>query len=331
VDSSINTFNGSPLVSIDGTGNFGLKRHYSLVNSETGELVYDDKDEDGKKSGETFLQKKMAMLTSFKEGKGGYIVYRSMVDGKEKWRKNFTAGEAKMKGLIGGIMSLAGVFVLSSEGRNDVNENLIISTATKIFYINGSTGEEIWSKTTDKNIISIARSNDDKYLFYQAGGKLNYCNVNTGADVLQSPIKENSGIISVKASSRGYIINTGHGSNIVTEEGNYKFKKNLCKKYSVYDMVQLEDGYIFTNYSDNPEIRRLAQLRREAMAKADNKPVPAPERDALFVSKYDFEGNKIWEKVFMEFEPKCYFLPKGIFITSNNLGAFYTKRRKNKI
>jgi hypothetical protein len=322
-DSSITAFPGSPLISIDGRGNFGIKGRNSLVNSETGVIVYSDKDEEGKKSGETFLQKKMALLTEFKDGKEGYIVYRSMIDGKEKWRKNFTASEAKMKGLLGAITNLAGLFVMSTEKRNDVNENIIINTATKIFYLNGATGEEIWTKTTDKNIISVVRSNDDKYLFYQAGGKLNYCDVNTGVDVLQKPIKENDAILSVRASNNGYIVNTGHGSNIITAEGAYKFKKNLCKKYSVYDMVQLEDGYIFTNYNDNVEMKKLMREREIAMAKADNKPVPPVSREALFVSKYDFEGNKIWEKVFMEYDPQCYFMPKGIFVTSNNLGAFY--------
>lgn len=309
-DSSVKVHEGTPYVTIFGNSNFGFKKEYTMLNVETGKVVFNNDTESGSVTGEVFLQKRNAFLVFVKEGKGGYVSYRSLDTGEETWRKSFTGAENKTSGLLGSILQMAGVFTMRGEENNEVSENIIVYTASKVFCIDATNGNELWSKDYGKLITKAVRSDDGKYLFVQINGvSLYYIEVASGKEILEKGLKLKFNLNNVTKEENGYRILTDRGINILQEDGTLKFNKPIGKSIITKFCWKLPDGYLLACDPD--------------MIKSRDQNTGAPERmDRLDIIKINGEGDKIWQKYFGG-TAKMFALQSGMFVIDEYMANFY--------
>ncbi len=308
-DSSVKVHTGTPYITISGTSNLGFKREYTMLNAETGEVVFSNKTETGNVTSEVFLQKKNAFLVFAKEGSGGYASYRSIETGKETWRKNFGKDETKAGGFAGALLRLAGEFMLRSEAGNDVNETIVLYTANKIFCVDPANGNELWSKDYGKVIANAVRSDDGKYLFVQYSGILfNYIDMTTGVEMLPKPSKVKFGLNNVTKMGKEYMVLTDRGINILQEDGSFKFSKTVGKSIYTSFAWKLNDGYLLASNPDGMSI--------------DSKTGQQKRFGRLDIIKINEEGDKVWAK-YLGGSGKMFALKAGLFVIDEQMANLY--------
>ncbi len=312
-DSTLKVHAGKPYITITGKSTFGLKREYTILNSETGEIVFNNQTENGKASEEVFLQKKNAFLVFGREGKGGFASFRSLETGKETWKKSFNKEEANGKGLLGNIMSLAGTltgfFMLESEANNDVSENIVLHTSNLIFCLDGNNGNELWRKDFGKMLSYAIRSDDGKYLFVQySGNKFNYLDMATGKEMLANPLKFKFYITKATKLNGGYMLLTDKGFNILQDDGTLKFDKNVGRDVRTSEVWKLDDGYILAS-DPNELIRNSSEEAKTKYGKLD-------------ILKVNENGDKLWTKSF-GFNGKMFMIKSGLFVFNDNMADLY--------
>ena len=308
-DTSLKVHEGTPYVTIYGTSNFGFRKEYSMLNAETGKIIFSNSSENGKVLSETFLKKKNAFLVFAKEGNGAYVSYRSLETGEETWRKNFSKEESSGKGLLGSILSMAGEFIIKSEERNDIGDNIVIYTLNKIFCLNAATGKELWTKDYSKPIVKAIRGDDDKFLFVQYSGILfNYLDLATGKEMLASPLKHKSGLLSATKMDKGYMILSDRGLNILQDDGTFKYNKNIGKNIITGFAFPLSDGYLLAS---NPDA-----IKTDARTGAETK------FGRLDIVKVNEAGEKVWTK-FLGGTGKMFALKTGLFVIDEQMANMY--------
>jgi PQQ-like domain len=308
-DSSLKVHTGTPYISITGTSGFGLRKEYTMLNAETGKVVFSNKTEDGTVTDQIFLNKKKAFLVFAKKGSGAYVSYRSIETGTEVWRKEFTAEQSKAGGLLGGLLKLTGEFMLRSEANNDNNDNVIVYTINNIFCLDAANGNTLWSREYKKPIALAIRSDDDKYLFVQYSGiYLNYLDVGSGKDILSSDLKLKNNLINVTKVAEGYMIITQRGLNILKEDGTYKYSKAIGKNIFSAFGYKLNDGYLLASNPDqtttDPNTGTQVRFGR------------------LDIVKVNEEGDKVWAK-YLGGTGKMFALKSGLFVIDENMANLY--------
>ncbi len=308
-DSSVKVHAGTPYITINGTSSFGFKKEYTMLNAETGEVIFSNKTESGDVTSEVFLQKKNAFLVFAKEGSGVYASYRSLETGEETWRKNFRNDETKAGGLLGSLLKLAGEFMLRSEVNNDVSESIVLYTANKLFCLDPTNGNELWSKDYGKVIVNAIRSDDSKYLFVQYSGILfNYIDMATGKEMLAKPSKLKFGLINATKLDKGYMILTDRGVNILQEDGSFKFDKPIGKSINTAFAWKLNNGYLLAS---NPDAMKV-----------DSRTGTQTRFGRLDILKINEEGDKVWAK-YLGGSGKMFPLKTGLFVIDEQMANLY--------
>jgi hypothetical protein len=329
-DSTIKVHEGTPFVTLFKNKNVGkqsffVNNKYVLLNSETGQTVYSNLNTRENIMSETYLQQKNAILTVAKESGGAYVALRSFKTGDELWRKSFSKAETRGKGLLGGLMKLAGVFILIGEENNDVANSIILYTYDDVYCLDAETGKELWKKSFEKRITNAVRSSDLKYLFVQdAKFKVNYLDVSTGKEVLSTPFKERAEIYGVDYTKNGYVVKTAYGINLLNNEGVYTFNSNIGYRLNAYQVDYLDDGYLISNYKSSSRIEQENSKARQetgGMEEADyeknNRTIP------LEIGKFGFDGKQIWAKTISQANARFYTLEKGIMLINEDFATMY--------
>jgi hypothetical protein len=295
-DTSVKVHNGTPYVTIYGTSTFGLRKEYTMLNAETGQVVFSNKTEDGNVTGEVFLNRKKAFLIFAKKGSGAYVSYRSLESGTELWRKEFSANESKSTGLVGALLKMSGEFLLRSEANNDNAENIILFTINTIFCLNATSGNTLWSIDYKKPIVNAVRSDDEKYLFVQHSNILfNYIDMVTGKEVLPSNLKLKNSLINVTKDAKGYLLLTERGVNVLQNDGTFLYNKNIGKNIVTNKVWTLNDGYLMANNG---------------------------ARGIVDIVKVNKEGDKVWTK-YLNGDTKIFTLQSGIFAINDAEADLY--------
>lgn len=296
------------------------KKETTILNAETGFELYSNQDSNNISKGQTFLQNKKVLINIFKNGSDVVLEYINLETGLTTWKKTFGSEDIAGKGLLsrfGGMIDALKIEDNSNtilpiyvDKNADLNQNFIVWSRGKIFYLNEKDGSVIWSKNASKEFWSVVTSDDNKYVYYNDKGKLNYLDLSSVKEMLEEPIATTKVLTEVKTINENYYLIYKNGFNVLQQNGKLLRKKDFNNSWIIKDIYLQNDGGFLvkggsTNMQEGNLIAKISSSGDEIWKKSFNRltlllePMPTGiigiTTDEVNFYNY-LDGKEIWEK-----------------------------------
>ncbi|AXT59136.1 hypothetical protein D1816_01815 [Aquimarina sp. AD10] len=284
------TIDGLPLFYIEYTPLAGKTRGM-IINSSTGDVVYDTKDDGYRIKNFTLLPDNGIILFELTKDSERYLMSFSLKTWKKLWVTPLGESSGFIKSLVSGKSFIDHGPYFTKEN------NLILGIKNEIFAINGSNGGVMWDHETDKKIKALVYSanNNSLYLGIKKSKKLTVLNPTDGTDITPGKLKLRGTLIDVRPDeANNLILVETEGFNIIDPSTNeFKWKKSFKIEY-LDEVIPHEKGLI-------------------AIGK--------DEKDGT-ISLVDGEGKKIWSS-----KVKGY----AYYVTPTDKGVMYVSTERSNI
>ena len=258
-----------------------------IINSNTGAILFDTKDDNYRIKDYTLVPEKGMILFELTKDKVRYVMNFSLKTWEEEWITPVGKNKTNLlKKLYKGMSSF-----LSHEPQFDNKGNMIIGIDDTIYVLKTSDGTIAWNYEAKNNIKALVYSpiNNNLYLGVKKSNRLTIFNPATGEDITPGKLKLRGYMIDlVKNNEDNLILIETEGFNIIDPKTNeFRWKKSF-KIEPLSEVIALKDGYI-------------------AIGK--------DEKDGV-VAKVDLEGKKVWNTKIKGYSYYVTLTEKGVLYIS---------------
>lgn len=260
-----------------------------IINSSTGDILFDTKEEDYRIKGYTLLPEKGMILFELTKDKVRYVMNFSLKTWKKEWITPVGKDKSKLlKKLYKGFTMSS---FLSHDPQFDNKGNMIIGIDDTIYVLKTKDGTIAWSHEAKDDVKALVYSpiNNNLYVGIKKSNKLTIFNPVTGEDITPGKLKLRGYMIDlVEGKSDDLILIETEGFNIIDPKTNeFRWKKSF-KIEPLSEVITLKDGYI-------------------AIGK--------DEKDGI-AAKVDLDGKKIWDTKIKGYSYYITLTDKGILYIS---------------
>jgi hypothetical protein len=151
---------GTPYFMIETAKTLGLgKPQTSIIEAETGKIVFNSTESEMKISGKRPLYRLGALLIEGTRNKRSFIALLDFATGKERWSKDVGAAKTGLKALL----NTKSIFIVPP--MVDKNGNLVIVDKDIVICLNGNDGSEVWKKEFKEKIEDALLTYDKSSVF----------------------------------------------------------------------------------------------------------------------------------------------------------------------
>ncbi len=199
-----------------------------VMNSSTGEIIFDTKDKGYRIKNYVILHDKGTILFEILDKKDRKLMNFDLAKKKINWITDLGKSSGLLKRLIGNSFINHGPIFT-------IKDNLIIGVKDEIYTINFNNGEIIWKYKAKKKIKALVYSdkNNSLYVGIKKSSKLKVLNPDNGDDITPGKLKLRGTLINVKPDNLGNLILVEtEGFNIIDPATNlFRWKKSFKIDY----------------------------------------------------------------------------------------------------
>lgn len=229
---------GLPIIYIEYSPIVGKTRGL-LINSSTGNILYDTKDDEVRIKDFTLFPDKGYILFELLKGNERKVMCFSLKTLKKDWIADF--GESKS------FISKLTKATFVNHGPFFYKENLILGIENMIFSVNSANGEIIWKYEADKKINALVFSEESNNLYVgiKKTKKLKVLDPNNGKDITPGKLKLKGTLVDIRPDNENNLILVeSEGFNIIDPKtNNFKWKKSF-KLDGLGEVIAHDKGYI---------------------------------------------------------------------------------------
>ncbi len=234
---------GLPMFYADYTPMVGKTRGL-LINSSTGDIIFDTKDEGYRIKAFNLYPERSCILFEAMKGNEQMLMKFSL----KTWEQEWLASVGETKGLIGkakGALSSAS-FIKFGPYFTTGNQ-LILGKKDKILSFDFNTGALSWEQESKKKIKALVYSdlNDKIYLGIRKSSKLTVLDPSSGKDITPGKLKLRGSLLDVRADeNNNLILVETEGFNLIDPKTEtFKWKKSFKIDY-LDEVIPYKDNYI---------------------------------------------------------------------------------------
>lgn len=273
-----------PLFYIEYSSLLGKNRGI-IINSRTGKILYDTKEDDYRIKNFTVIPDQAMVLFELTKDKTMYLMSFSL----KTWQNQWVAELGKYK--PGLLSKLAQATFIDHAPQFDSQGNMIIGIDDNIYVLNPNTGSVIWNYEAENKIKALIYSsiNNNLYLGVKKSNTLKIFNPETGEDITPGKLKLRGFMIDlVKDEKDNLILVETEGFNIIDPKTNeFKWKKSF--KIEPLSEVIPSGDYFYAIGKD--------------------------EKDGI-IAKVDAEGKSIWDTKIKGYAYYVTLTDKGVLYIS---------------
>lgn len=292
---------GLPIFSIESTSLMGSTKSV-IMNSSSGEIVFDSKEENLKFGQYHILPKIASILFEVKQEANNKLLLFNYETSQISWLSDLGPATKGVKGLI--KRSYRGFTFLNFDPVIMDNSRMLVGEGKKISVIEYNTGKILWSSSFKKGLKAIAYSPVDKKVYVGIKEKLQVFDAASGKDVTAGKMKLGGSLESIFSNSdNNIVIVDSKGFNILNAQtGNFLWKKPFGID-GLYDVIEMEDNYIAIG----------------------------SEEKSSTIAKVSKNGKKIWKEKLDGFAYHVQPIDKGIFYLSTEKSNILTYEEGDKV
>jgi outer membrane protein assembly factor BamB len=214
---------GTPYFMIETAKTLGLgKPQTSIIEAETGKIVFNSTESEMKISGKRPLYRLGALLIEGTRNKRSFIALLDFATGKERWSKDVGAAKTGLKALL----NTKSIFIVPP--MVDKNGNLVIVDKDIVICLNGNDGSEVWKKEFKEKIEDALLTYDKSSVFVSYENRIDLLKTENGTSAYGEKLLKLNGKCNGLApyDSKSYILKHSEGVNIIdAETGALRWKK----------------------------------------------------------------------------------------------------------
>ncbi|PCI31626.1 MAG: hypothetical protein COB60_11190 [Flavobacteriaceae bacterium] len=296
-----------PMFYIEYSPLLGKKRGL-LMNSNTGKILYDTKEEGYRIKNFTSIPEQGIILFELLKEKTMYLMKFSLKTWQEDWIVSL--GKKPKSGLLKKIMAFESSSFLDHTPQFGTHGNMIVGVGKHIYVINSTNGNMEWQYEAKNKIKALVYSslNNNLYVGIKKSNKLIIFNPQTGENITPGKLKLRGYMLDlVKDKAGNLILVESEGFNIINPESNtFRWKKSF-KIEPLTEVIPLDDGnFIAIGKDDKDGI--IAKVNADGKKIWDAKVkgyayyINLTDKGVLYISTersniLDFEkGKDLWKK-----------------------------------
>ena len=234
---------GLPLFYVDYQPMVGKTRGL-LINSSTGDIVFDTKDEGYRIKAFNLYPERSCILFEAMKGNEQMLMKFSL----KTWEQDWVASVGEAKGLIGKAKgALSNQSFIKFGPFFTATDQLVIGKKDKIISYDFKTGAQTWEQESKKKIKALVYSdlNDKIYLGIRKSSKLTVLDPSSGKDVTPGKLKLRGSLLDVRADeNNNLILVETEGFNLIDPKTEtFKWKKSFKIDY-LDEVIPYKDNYI---------------------------------------------------------------------------------------
>jgi outer membrane protein assembly factor BamB len=214
---------GTPYFMIETAKTLGLgKPQTSIIEAETGRIVFNSTEAEMKISGKRPLYRMGALLIEGTRNKRSFIALLDFSTGKERWSKDVGAAKTGLKALL----NTRSIFTVPP--MVDKNGNLVIVDKDIVVCLNGKDGSEVWKKEFKEKIEDALLTYDRSSVFVSYENRIDLLRTESGTSAYGEKLLKLNGKCNGLApyDEKSYILKHSEGVNIIdAETGQLRWKK----------------------------------------------------------------------------------------------------------
>ncbi|SEP04163.1 PQQ-binding-like beta-propeller repeat protein [Niastella yeongjuensis] len=214
---------GTPYFMIETAKSLGLgKPQTSIIEAETGKIIFNSNDADMKISGKRPLYHLGALLIEGTRNKRSFIALLDFNTGKERWSKDVGAAKTGLSALL----NTRSIFTVPP--MVDKNKNLVIVDKNNVICLNGNDGSDVWRKEFKEKVEDAMLTYDRSKLFVTYENRVDLLGTDNGTSAYGEKLLKLNGKCNGLApyDKKSYIIKHSEGVNIIdAETGELRWKK----------------------------------------------------------------------------------------------------------
>ncbi len=303
-----------------------------IINSSTGKILYDTKDDDYRIKNSTVIPEQATVLFELTKDKTMYLMSFSL----KTWQKQWVAELGKYK--PGLINKLTQTSFIDHAPQFDSQGNMIIGINNEIYVLNPNNGSIIWNYEAENKIKALIYSsiNNNLYLGVKKSNKLKIFNPATGEDITPGKLKLRGYMVDlVKGNSDELILIETEGFNIIDPKTNeFKWKKSF-KIEPLSEVIPSGDDFYAIGKDEKDGI--IAKVNAEGKSIWDTKIkgyayyITLTDKGVLYISTeraniLDYnKGKDVWKK-----DVKFRSIPAVTFDNQENKVVLYENGKAYK-
>ncbi|MGQ1911312.1 hypothetical protein ACT3CE_16180 [Marinifilum sp. RC60d5] len=236
---SFMTIDGLPIIYFDYTPVVGKVRGI-LMNSSTGEVLFDTKDEGFRIKDFTLIYEKGIILFELLKGNERNLMSFSL----KTWKKEWISAVGESKGIIKKYSKVS--FIDHGPYFNSEN-NMLIGLKNEIYCISLTDGSVLWKHEANKKINALvySKANNSLYVGIKKSKKLLVLDPNNGSDITPGKLKLKGTLVDVRVNEDGNLILVEtEGFNIIDiKTNNFLWKRSFKIDY-LEEVIPHEKGFI---------------------------------------------------------------------------------------
>ncbi|MBO9202007.1 MULTISPECIES: outer membrane protein assembly factor BamB family protein [Niastella] len=235
---------GTPYFMVETAKSLGLgKPQTSIIEAETGKIIFNSNDADMKISGKRPLYHLGALLIEGTRNKRSFIALLDFATGKERWSKDIGAAKSG----LGALLNTRSIFTVPP--MVDKNKNLVIIDKNNVICLNGTDGSDVWKKEFKEKIEDAMLTYDRSKLFVTYENRVDLLATETGVSAYGEKLLKLNGKCNGLApyDKKSYIIKHSEGVNIIdAETGQLRWQKESSLD-NINDIRLTEHGILAIN------------------------------------------------------------------------------------
>lgn len=278
-----------------------------IINSNTGAILFDTKDDNYKIKGYTLLPENGMILFELIKEKVRYVMNFSLKTWEKEWITPVGKDKSKLlKRLYQGFTMSS---FLSYEPQFDNQGNMIIGIDDTIYVLKISDGTIAWNYEAKNDIKALVYSsiNNNLYAGIKKSNRLTIFNPATGEDITPGKLKLRGYMIDlVKGNSDDLILIETEGFNIIDPKTNeFRWKKSF-KIEPLSQVINLKDGYIAIGKDEKngvvAKVNLVGKKVWDTKIKGYSYYVTLTDKGVLYISTdraniLDYnKGNDVWKR-----------------------------------
>jgi len=218
---------GTPYFMVETSKSLGLnKPQTSIIEAETGKIVFNSTESDMKIAGKRPLYHLGALLIEGTRAKRSFIALLDFGTGKERWSKD--VGVAKTSLGLGKMMGLKGNSIFNVPPMVDKNGNLLIVDKNTVICLNSNDGSDVWKKEFKERVGDAMLTYDRSKLFVTYENRVDLLATENGTSAYGEKLLKLNGKCNGLApyDGKSYILMHSEGVNIIdANTGELRWKK----------------------------------------------------------------------------------------------------------
>jgi outer membrane protein assembly factor BamB len=214
---------GTPYFMVETAKTLGLgKPQTSIIEAETGRIVFNSTESDMKISGKRPLYSLGALLIEGTRNKRSFIALLDFGTGKERWSKDVGAAKTGLKALL----NTKSIFIVPP--MVDKNGNLVIVDKDIVLCLKGTDGSEVWKKEFKEKIEDALLTYDKSSVFVSYENRIDLLKTENGTSAYGEKLLKLNGKCNGLApyDDKSYILKHSEGVNIIdAATGQLRWKK----------------------------------------------------------------------------------------------------------